>query len=98
MSILDLLHWLAALIVLAEGLNKLERVNLFCAGSTPRERCSDVLKVVAWMLLSLGSAGAVVGPFLPALGPFSPGLGEVLVMVGFATLVVRTRVEEGNKS
>jgi len=100
------LHVVAGLVVLAESLNKLERTAPFAAGLAPRERVVDSLKALAWMLLALGAAGAVASPALLALG-FPPDAGgafarldrptaaETAVLLGFAVLIVRTRVKEG---
>lgn len=91
------LHWLAALVVLAESLNKLERstIKLNCVMSTP---CLlDWLKVSAWMLFALGSAGEVAAPFFPSIDVVGRDLGEALVTVGFALLIIRTRATEGDK-
>lgn len=78
-------------------------------GLKPRERATEWLKAVAWSLLALGGAGAVISPrfpFLPAraraqrvaaipVARASPTLPDVCVIVGFAVLIVRTRVQEG---
>ena len=95
MTTLDVLHWMAGLIVLAEALNKLERVDLLDGPATVRERWADGLKALAWGLLALGAGGAVVAPLLPSVGLARPTLGEAMVMLGFAVLIVRTRVKEG---
>mgnify|MGYP007095261026 CR=1 FL=1 len=60
------------------------------------------------LLLALGGAGAVIAPALPFLPvqepnawlPYllpaqTPTLPDVCVIVGFAVLIVRTRVKEG---
>ena len=101
-NFLQILHWAAGLIVLAEALNKLERTTPFAQGMTNHDRLVDGLKAIAWTLLALGSAAAV---FLPALGVNtrasemvlhqSPSMAEVVVLVGFAVLIIRTRVKEG---
>jgi hypothetical protein len=44
------------------------------------------------MLLAVGGAGAIVTPLM-RLQP--PTLQDVCVMLGFAVLIVRTRVKEG---
>lgn len=108
MTWLQILHLCAGLLVLAEALNKLERTAPLRTGLNARERATEWLKAVAWSLLALGGAGAFVGPILPAMPmqqnsawlPLlmptqSPTLPDVCVIVGFAVLIVRTRVKEG---
>lgn len=101
---MELLHWLSGLVVLAEALNKLERTTPCARGLTPRERLVDGLKALAWALLAIGSAGAVATPLLLSMGFTSshlpllrlerPLLAETAVLLGFAVLIVRTRVKE----
>lgn len=101
----QLTHWLAGLIVLAEALNKLERTAPFAPGLSWRKRVVDALKALAWLLLAIGAGGAVATPLLLAMGippaPFDylthaqPTLAETAVLLGFAVLIVRTRVKEG---
>lgn len=106
MTTLQLLHVLAGLVVLAEALNKLERTDPLASGITPRERLCEALKALAWLFLALGAGGAIAAPLLLALGLPSglispllrlerPTLAETCVLVGFAVLIVRTRVKEG---
>lgn len=98
-----LTYWLASLIVLAESLNKLERATPFAAGLTLRTRITDGLKALAWSLLALGSAGTFAGPILASWGLCSdwilrmmePSVSDACTMVGFAVLIIRTRVKEG---
>lgn len=102
---MQLIHLLAGLLVVAEALNKLERTNPCAPALTSRQRLVAVLKAVAWVLLALAGAGAVAAPVLLAVGVQShdlpllrlerPLLGETLMMLGFAVLIVRTRVKEG---
>lgn len=89
---LYLIHWLAGLVVLAEALNKLERVDPLAAGLTRHARVVDGLKALAWLLLAVGAGGALITPLL-ALEP--PTLQDVAVLTGFAVLIVRTRIKEG---
>jgi hypothetical protein len=99
------LHWLAGVVVLAEALNKLERTAPFAKGLCAHTRLVDLLKSLAWMLLALGGAGAVASPVLLAMGVQSGDmpllrleratLSETCVLLGFAVLIVRTRVKEG---
>jgi hypothetical protein len=89
---LHMAHWLAGMVVLAEALNKLERTAPFAPGLRPRERLVDGLKALAWALLAIGGGGAIVTPLLPLE---KPTLQDVCVMLGFAVLIVRTRVKEG---
>ena len=88
---LAVLHWGAGLVVLAEALNKLERTQWVWRGCTWWARTALVLKVVAWIALSIGAAGAVAGP---AVAAPRPQLDDVLVLLGFATLCIRTRVKD----
>ena len=102
--LLDAIHWFAGFVVLAEALNKLERTAPFAPGMSARARVVDGLKALAWALLALGAAGAVATPLLAAMGVSfdgqnsvnhaSPSFAETAVLVGFAVLVVRTRVKE----
>ena len=108
MTWLQIIHFTAGLLVLAEALNKLERTAPIRSGLEPRERATEWLKAVAWSLLALGGAGAVIAPALPFLPlqepsawlPYllpaqTPTLPDVCVIVGFAVLIVRTRVKHG---
>ena len=102
---LQILHWLAGFIVLAEALNKLERTAPFAPGMSRHDRVVDGLKALAWALLALGAGGAVATPFLAALGVHTstsqmvlhqaPSFAETAVLLGFAVLIIRTRVKEG---
>lgn len=103
---LQIVNWLSGLVVLAEALNKLERTCPVAPGLTRHERLVDGLKALAWALLAIGAAGAVASPVLLELGvqrTFSgelmrlerPTLAETCVLLGFAVLIVRTRVKEG---
>jgi len=105
-DLLQHLHWAAGLVVLAEALNKLERTCPFVRGMTAHARLVDGLKAVAWLLLAIGAGGAVAAPVLLYLGvPLAygdmllrlehPTLAETSVLLGFAVLIVRTRVKEG---
>jgi uncharacterized iron-regulated membrane protein len=104
--LLQILHILAGLVVLAEALNKLERCHPLASGLSARERWVDAHKAAAWFLLALGAGGAVAAPLLLAGGVQAqqaaellrlerPTLAEVLVLAGFAVLIIRTRVKEG---
>lgn len=86
------LHWVAGFIVLAEALNKLERTAPCRPGLGRRARATELLKAIAWALLAVGGAGAVITPLLPLE---RPTLQDLCVMLGFAVLIVRTRVKEG---
>ena len=106
MTAATLINSLAGLIVLAEALNKLERCDPGAPGLRPRERLAELLKAVAWLLLSYGAAAALATPVLLLMGVSTSlmldvyGLAEpapvdVAVLAGFAVLIVRTRVKEG---
>lgn len=106
MDVLRIIHWLAGLVVLAEALNKLERVDPMACGLSPHDRVVDSLKALAWLLLAFGAGGAVATPLLEACGVIHipsflppiferPSLNDTAMMLGFAVLIVRTRVKEG---
>lgn len=92
MPAISAVHWLAGVIVAAEAVNKLERCDPLKPGLSGRARLVDALKALAWLLLAMGGAGAVITPLLP-LQP--PSFQDACVIVGFAVLIVRTRVKEG---
>lgn len=93
---LQILLAVSAVIVVAEGLNKLDRVDPRAKEQSTRERVCTWLKAVAWFFLVLGA-----GIYLIALAFGDDARGELarlaapLVLIGFATLIVRTRVKEG---
>lgn len=89
---IELLHLMSGLIVLAEALNKLERTCPLRPGMRPRRRAVEWLKAIAWALLAIGAAGAVITPLLPLE---KPTLQDTAMMLGFAVLIVRTRIKEG---
>ncbi len=99
----QIIYWVAGFMVLAEALNKLERTDPCTAGLSTHERVVQWLKALAWGLLALGAFSAVALPVLPMLGihvsyQFEAAihqLSSILVMLGFAVLIVRTRVKEG---
>ncbi|MDP1530301.1 MAG: hypothetical protein Q8M05_13045 [Rhodoferax sp.] len=105
MTVLQTIHVLAALVVLAEALNKLERTTPFAHGMTRHARLVDGLKAVAWALLALGSGCTVAAPlllgngmqtnYLPLFDGTPPLIDRTAVMLGFAVLIVRTRIKEG---
>lgn len=102
---LTVVYWVAALIVLLEAFNKLERTDPLQPGLDLRHRTVVVLKAIAWVLLALGAAGAVIRPALVASSQADPRLGAILLLdrpslvdvmyaVGFAILIVRSRLKE----
>jgi len=90
--VISAVHCAAGVITLAEALNKLERTDPLRPGMNRRAKVTEWLKALAWSLLAVGAAGAVVTPLLPLE---KPTLQDAAVLVGFATLIIRTRVKEG---
>ncbi len=91
-GMLLVVHWLCGVVVLAEALNKLERTAPCRPGMRPREHLTEWLKAVAWLLLAMGGGAAVAGPILQL---DKPTIGDASFALGFAVLIVRTRVKEG---
>lgn len=96
-TFLQIVLALCAMVVVAEGLNKLERAMPRAPDLSLRMRVSEWLKGAAWCLLTMGA-----GIYLAAVLLQAAGLYELLarwagplVLVGFAVLIVRTRVKEG---
>lgn len=85
------LHWLAALVVLCEALNKLERTDPLQRGINWHARLVVCLKTLAWLMLAVGAAGALVTPLIHLE---APTLQDAAVIVGFALLIVRSRLKE----
>lgn len=102
---LQLLHWIAALVILLEAFNKLERTDLWAGRPRTwsslawllvpwrwsRLRVVTAFKLSAWAFLAIGAAGAVAGPLLQRT---PPRLQETLLAIGFALLIVRSRFKE----
>lgn len=89
---ISIIHWVAGLIVLAEALNKAERCSPLDAGLSAHERLVCCLKALAWCLLAIGGAYALITPLMQLE---RPTLQDACVLAGFAVLIVRTRVKEG---
>ena len=86
------IHWLAGVVVLAEALNKLERTAPTRPGICKRERLLEWLKAIAWGLMAIGGAGAVITPLMQM---DVPSLRDMCILLGSAVLIVRTRIKEG---
>lgn len=105
MSALHVIHTAAALIVLAEAINKLHRTNPCAHGLTLHARVVTILKACAWWLLGFGAGVSLLALLLDGMGIElatvaalhfrSPDLSGSAVMAGFAVLIFRTRVKEG---
>jgi hypothetical protein len=89
--LLGSLHFIGGLVVLAEALNKLERIDIFAHGLCIHLRIVALLKLLGWMLLGIGAAGALITPLLHLQ---APTLQDVAVIFGFAILIIRSRLKE----
>ena len=90
-TLLFCVYWLAAIIVLAEALNKLQRTDPLRRGLRPMERLSAVLNVLGWMLFAVASAGAIVSPVLIS---HAVRLQDAALMLGLAVFVIHRRLKE----
>ena len=96
---LTVLHWLSAVLILLEGLNKMEQCNLLKSDRTLTQKVSFWAKAAAWMAITLACAGVAIAPLLRGINSpeFSdvwvvpmPSLSECSLFIGFATLIVRS--------
>lgn len=90
-ALLQAINWLAAVVVLAEALNKLERADPFRADLCLRIRVALLLEVLGWICLALGAAGSLVAPLLHLE---RANLQTPAVMAGVAILTIRKRIRE----
>lgn len=92
--LLNLLYVAAAIAVVAEGLNKLERTDLSprtLRASTRPEIAAGVLRALGWLCMVLAAFGLVFAGLVPREYVEA---GYALAVIGSACLVVRTRLEE----
>lgn len=89
--ILSVLYYVGSFLVMAEALNKLERIRKYLPTVNAKERSKVALSVVAWFLTAIGSAGAMATLVLPI--PHSD-LQDTAMIVGFALLLISKRVRE----
>lgn len=109
MTALYYLHWLAGIVVLAEALNKLQRADLFDAGSGhpyPRLRCLSMvfrpwLWSVPYAILTIKTVAwfllaicAGYAVMRPLMHISVPDPEDVAGLTGFALLIMRSRLRE----
>lgn len=87
-SILSILHWVAAFVIIAEALNKLERTDPFNRNLSPRARVVAWLGVASWSSIALGAAGVLVAPLLAFAWPLTP---DIAVVWGLALWIITMR-------
>jgi hypothetical protein len=105
---LSVLVWLACMVVLAEGLNKLQRADLFDGrrGWRPRlEGLAWLLQPWAWrrerVVMGFKAAGWALISLGAGGGLVKPFLSmawfsaDGFIAAGFALLIVRSRIKEG---
>jgi len=112
MTLLQFVHVLACFVVLAEAMNKLEHTAPCGCGLQLGERVLEWLKAIAWILLAIGAACALVTPLVQYLHVLAPDpenvltmrmlrqastLPDVCVELGFAVLIVHTRALDKKK-
>jgi hypothetical protein len=107
--VLQTLHFLAGFVVLAEALNKVERVDLFDGRrgwlarvdgiawlAVPWHWKRDhVLKALKALAWALLAIGAASAIATPLMHLARPTLQDVAVLGGMAVLIVRSRIKEG---
>ena len=90
-TLLFAIYWCAALVVLSEALNKLQRTDLLRRGLKPMQRLSVVLNVLGWMLFAVAAAGAIVSPVIVG---YTVRLQDAALMLGLAVFIVHRRIKE----
>lgn len=93
-TLLFAVYWCAALIVLSEALNKLQRTDPLRRGITPMKRFSAVLNALGWMLFAVSSAGALVSPVMRG---YTVRLQDAALMLGLAVFIIHRRLKELDK-
>ena len=91
---IEAVYLVASGVVVAEALNKLERCQPTARGLAPKQRVIEILKALAWGLLSCGAGGVIVNWLMP-MPEHLLALAQACTMSGVAVLIVRTRVKEG---
>lgn len=88
------LYVLAAVVILVEALNKLERTDL--RGRKGRALVVTAMKAIGWGLLAIGCGGVVIQQLFPpgVLPGWMNDLQRTSVVLGFAVLWIRSRVQE----
>ncbi len=101
--VLGFVHFACGFIVLAEALNKLERVRPSLSLSLrPRYLLLTWLKAAAWFFVAIGAMAAFITPVALALAPAvayyvpAPSIGDTAMVFGTAIHVIRTRVKEAS--
>jgi len=95
MDWLHIVYSVAALIVIATALERLEYCTPAARGLCWRQRVTDTLCALAWASLALGVVVSVGSAAWPALdgGAWRPiGAAELLTTVGVALLAVHVRL------
>jgi len=103
MTTLYVLHWFAAMLIALQSIDRIFQCPLRKKGLCIKARLSMALKGVAWMFMAIAALGAMAGPMFRGvpLGDFPanlinplPSLAEIFLFIGFATLIVRSWVNE----
>jgi hypothetical protein len=102
-ALLQVIQFAAGLVVLAEGLNKLHRIVPFAGRPGWRARLQALawlLRPWAWQRPTVVTAFKALGWSCLSVGAFGsllvrPSLPHLLVLAGFALLIVRSRLKEG---
>ena len=102
---ISFVHAASGLIVLTEAHRRFEAAQLTSASLSRRQRALQALHVVAWLLLAFPAVVAVFAPLITIAGPpicwrglsidmvTPPSTVDVLVLGGFAVMVVRDWLE-----
>lgn len=103
LTTLYVLHWVAALVIALQSIDRIFQCPLMERGVSPSERLYRALKGIAWAFMALASFGVLAAPFLHSAGMHGlllvlvnqpPNVSEVGVYLGFALLILRSWICE----
>lgn len=93
---LIVLHWIAAMVLLIEAINRIESCKFLRSGLCASARVAGFAKGMAYCLVALAAGGALISPVLRALefpvgiwvNPV-PSVSECMAYIAWSIIIVR---------